>query len=315
MRKSRWNSYPIEFSPLFELQSKRSLARLLGSSVAGLKRIAAHKNNYIKFNANPGTSSERPIQEPLPWLKCIHVRLLDLLRRIQPPDYLKSGVRGNSIVSNAEVHALNTRGFKFDIKKFYPNVTRAHIFDCFYNTFRMASDVADLLTDLCVVDGHLPTGSVMSADLAFYANLKMFEKLARIAEEEKLAMTLWVDDITVSGSGACRQICNRMTSVVESHGFRCHKKVYFNPSIPFEVTGVLIHNGQMQIPNRRHKKLQTRLQELDSAANDQEFEKIAQSALGIMECMDQIQKRFAVRKCTLRKEYIAAVERQYVESS
>lgn len=155
MRKSRWNSYPIELSPLFELRSKRNLARLLGRSVADLNRIAAHKGNYIKFHANAGTSSGRPIQEPLPWLKCIHVRLLDLLRRIHPPIYLKSGVRGESIVSNAEVHVSNARGFKFDIKKFYPSVTRAHIFDCFYNMFKMSPDVADLLTDLCVVENMI----------------------------------------------------------------------------------------------------------------------------------------------------------------
>ena len=120
MKRSRWSSYPLEQSPLFRLQSKKKLAELLGLELRELVQLAAIKENYIKFTSVSSSGRPRDIQQPLPRLNRIHVRLFDLLRRIQPPAYLKSGVRGESQITNAAAHVNDSRGFKFDIKNFFP---------------------------------------------------------------------------------------------------------------------------------------------------------------------------------------------------
>lgn len=307
MRRSRWGAYPLQTSPLYGLRSKRKLAELIGIDVRALKRIARKKNNYIKFTANRGSEKERAIQAPLPRLAQIHSRVFELLRRIKPPHYLKSGVPGESQITNASVHILNERGFKFDIRQFFPNVKRSHVFGCFYSLFDMSPDVADLLTDLCIVDGALPTGSTLSGDLAFMSNWSMFNKLSAVADEFELNMTVYVDDITVTGMLATRQVYRRMISVVESHGFICHKEVFFRPHRVKTITGVAIQDGKMKLPNRRHKKIHERFLDLDNAANEEEFITTARSVIGMMEAADQVIPKFQIRKKSLRQE-IAVLE-------
>jgi len=301
-KQRRWGSYPLVQSPLYRLGSKRKLASVLGTDVKSLNRLTKQRENYVRFVINKGTVKEREIQYPKPWLNTIHHRIFDLLRRIEPPKYLKSGCKGESQITNAGAHLNSHRGFKFDIKRFYPSVKRTHVFSCFYKQFEMSPDVADLLSDVCTTDDALPTGSVLSGDLAFIANLPIFSKLAAIADEFAANITVYVDDITVTGELATREIYNRMISVVESHGFGCHKEVFFKPSGAKEITGVLILENEMLLPNRRHKKLHNRFIDLDGACTDEQFIQVARSVVGMMESADQIRPRYAVRKTALRRE-------------
>lgn len=122
-------------------------------------------------------------------------------------------------------------------------------------------------------------------------------------------MTVYVDDFTVTGELATREIYNRMISVVESHGFACHKEVFFRPSGAKEITGVLILENEMLLPNRRHKKLHDRFIDLDGVRTDEQFIQVARSVVGMMESSDQIRPRYAIRKRALRREIAAIASR------
>ena len=305
LKRSRWNSYCLEQSPFYGLRSKRKLTELLKVDLRRLRRIAANRDSYIIFTTNGGTAKEREIQHPHSDLAIVHSRLFDLLRRIHRPEYLKSGVRGESQITNAHAHNNPYRGFKFDIQSFYPSVTRSHVFSCFYHMFQMSPDVADLLADICTVDDKLPTGSQLSGDMAFLANWQMFSKLEAIAIELELNFTVYVDDITVSGKNATRRILDQMVSVVKSHGYRCHKEVIFRSDGVKEVTGIILANGSLRLPHRRHQRLYHRLQDLDRSRQDIDFVKVARSVIGMMEAIDQIHPRYEIRKRQLRQEIAA----------
>lgn len=302
LKRSRWPSYPLQSSPLFRLQSKRKLAELLCVELGALRVLQASPDNYIRFAIHHPEKKPREIQQPKSRLSAVHGRIFDLMRRIEPPSYLKSGVRGQSQITNAQEHLNDHQGFKFDIRSFFPSVKRSHVFACFYRTFQMSPDVADILADICTADAHVPTGSILSGELAFFANYPMFEEMNRLAEHAGATFTVYVDDITVSGLGASRLLCHRMRSVASKHGYKTHKLKYFRPGRPREVTGVVIRDAQMRIPNRRHLKLYRRFQEMDASVGTTDFPRVGRSVLGMMEAANQIAPCFRARRKSLRAE-------------
>lgn len=305
MRKSKWAAYPISQSPLYGLRSKKRLAAVLNVKPPELKRLTDDDRNYHQFVNRPGTDKARSIQCPNPRLKAVHGRLFDLIRRIAPPDYLQSNVSGRSIRTNAGVHLERNQecGFSFDIRAFYPSVKRSYVFDCFYNLFNMESDVADLLADICTFNGHLPTGSPLSGDLAFIANFSMFEKLNALAREFELEFSLYVDDITVTGDRASRDALTQMIGIVVSHGYKCHKIRTHSPGLPRRITGVIVTSAGLRAPNRQHERLHSRLESLtlaEASLDPAEILSASNSVLGSMESIDQIQPQFFNGKKKIR---------------
>jgi hypothetical protein len=65
---------------------------------------------------------------------------------------------------------------------------------------KCSPDVAEILAQICTCNGHIPTGSRISMPLAFWANHKMFDELKNIADTFEVTMTVYVDDITFTGS-------------------------------------------------------------------------------------------------------------------
>lgn len=70
----------------------------------------------------------RKIQKPLEKLELVHTRIASLLSRIALPEYLHSGKKKCSNVTNAKAHLNNEKMMTTDIKAFFPSTTRGMIF-------------------------------------------------------------------------------------------------------------------------------------------------------------------------------------------
>lgn len=246
-------TYPIDQSRLYRCPSKKKLADLLGTDRAKLIALTKDPTAYRVFIRRTN-GKERVIEEPRGELRRVHDRLLLLLSRVEPPSYLHSGVKRRSYISNARQHISGGRILKTDLAKFYPSTTHQQVFVGFLREFCCAGDVARLLADLCTYQGHVPTGSPISMPAAFFAHKQAFDALHRRMLGQGISMTVYVDDITLSGDSLIRRDFCPIKKTFAAAGMRVHKTKFFGAE-PASVTGVIVKGDEILLPNRRHQRI------------------------------------------------------------
>ena len=250
-------------SSLYKLKTKRKLADLLQVNIPELKLATADVGNYVVFEQEGKSGKARTIQHPKDSQKNIHCRIASLLCRIELPEYLHSGRKKHSHITNAKAHTGNKKVLTTDIKSFFPSTTRKMVFNFFYNIMQCSSDVADLLASICTYNGHIPTGSQLSMPLAFWANIRMFEQLNNLANKHDVIMTVYVDDLTFSGDSINRHFLSVIKKIIVSNGHISHpdKTKLFEKSDVKVITGVAIKCDDVAITNKQHKLIYESLEQ------------------------------------------------------
>jgi len=129
--RSRLKRYPINQSPLYKLRNRRKLASIFNLKISDLEALVKRNDNYRIFRIGKETKKTRTVEVPKPKLDRLHHRLFVLLSRIEPPDYLHSGVKGRSYVTNAKSHLHAHELAKVDIVQFFPSTKGWHVFNFF----------------------------------------------------------------------------------------------------------------------------------------------------------------------------------------
>ena len=260
--KSMLKRYPLNQSPLYRLRGKGQFASVLGITFAESTQLA-ESNSYRVFD----NQKNREIQHPTGRLKVIHGRIAALLKRIELPDYVVSQ-KGRSYVDNARMHVGPTPLVKTDVSKFYPSTTHAMVWRMFSKFFECADDIAGQLADICCYSQrHLPTGSPLSGYVAFFASQPMFDEVNDRAVASGCLMTLFVDDIAISGERANKQLLTQVRHVVRDHGHRTKNKksLTFAATAVKTVTGVVVTAAEVKLPNRRHRAIHAARRQLSTA--------------------------------------------------
>ena len=299
-------TYALDQCPLYKATSRKRLAQdVFNVDLPFLERLAANEGNFRVFTIKRG-EKERQVEVPKVVLERIHRRLFSLLERIKKPDYLHSGVRGRSYISNAKVHVGAVPLVKLDLKKFYPSVDGARVFRFFSGTLRCSPDVAALLTRLCTFENHVPTGSCVSQLLAFYAAKPMFDELHALAAGAGLRDSCYVDDLTWSGLGATPAFLWKAKQVVHRHGFAHHKDRCFAALDQKLVTGVLLDGDRIAVLPSKEFDLWRRIHALGTF-EPHERVVAANSLIGTAVAAGQIEARFLRRLLRLRRLRAAAI--------
>lgn len=241
-------SYAIDQCRLYKVTSPIDLAKRLYSTEDTLNQLARGSGNYKVWENKKGRTIEQPV-EPL---QILHARIHSLLSRIETPDYLHSAIKGRSYISNAKTHIEGGNLIKVDVKKFFQSVPKQNVYRFFRDKLKCADHAASLLADLLTINGHLPTGSSSSPIMSYYAFKDMFDEIQSLAERYELKMTCYVDDLTLSGSNATRKVLYEIRLIIAKHKLRSHKVRFFPNRRAKIVTGVVVHNGEVRLPNRRH---------------------------------------------------------------
>ena len=280
-------NYKLEQSPLFRLSNKSKLADLL----------KINKKTLLKLSKNPPYNSfykDRNINEPKKNLKKVQSRLKDILARIETPHWLFSGKKGVSYIDNASYHKDSPYVVTCDIASFYPNCKKEKVFQIFKYHFKMADDVAWVLTDLLCFKGSLPIGSPSSQIVAFWAYRPTFERVYQKISSFGGKISLYVDDISISSEkpipkNIVQEIDFELRKV--GHKIKPSKTKRYGKCDFKLITGSAISpNGVLKIPNKRRKKLINSFQ-------DNEISK--QSIVGQIRAGQMIEKNYC--KETLRK--------------
>jgi len=252
---SNHKKYSIVESPFYKLGSKKRLLELLCISKEELRTAVQDEGNYIVFDQMRKQGKPRTIQHPKGNHKKIHSRVANLLVRIDVPEYLHSGRKRHSHVTNANQHLGCKRVLSTDISAFFQSTTRAMVFSFFYNLLKCSSDVADILSYICTYNSHIPTGSQLSMPLAFWSNYRMFDQLSALSSKHNATMTVYVDDITFSGESINRLFLSTVLKIISSNGQQAHsrKTKIFKKNDIKVITGVVIKGTQISITNKQNK--------------------------------------------------------------
>jgi RNA-directed DNA polymerase len=299
----KFTTYEAKRSPLFGLENKRRLAELLSidPSLLALGKSGV-TSQYRRFTDG---DSGRFITEPIQKLLQIHRRLLNLLKRIEIPEYLHSARKGRSYKSNAASHIGGHNVLKIDVKKFYPSVTFSYVHDFFRTTLQCAPDVATILAKLCTVETgrgvHLATGSCLSPLLSFMVNRKMFDRLETLCLSNGCTFTLYVDDITVSGANATGSLLTMLACEIKRHGYDYHKIQRFEGNAAL-VTGAIVGKERLALPRVRAKKIRALREQLPSLAGAEKSQVLARLIGSLCEA-EQIDTRYKAQRHATLSEY------------
>ena len=189
---------------------------------------------------------------------------------------------------------------KIDVKKFFPSVTRAAIFNFFDGPMKCRRDVAGVLADILTFEARLPTGSAASPIIAFYAFQPMFDEIAQLAATYGLTMTCYVDDMTLSGARANKGVLFEMHKIIARHGLKSHKAHVFAGAQPKVVTGVCNTPAGPRVPNKLHLKIKMGFESLSTATTPNAKKEALRPLLGRLEAAGQIDPTFRARAITVR---------------
>jgi hypothetical protein len=299
-------TYPLDQCPLYKLSGRKRLAQdVFNVDLLFLERLAANNGNFRVFTIKQG-ESDRQVEVPKVVLERIHRRLFNLLERIEKPDYLHSGVRGRSYITNAKVHLGAVPLVKLDLKKFYPSIDGARVSRFFTETMRCSPDVAALLTRLCTFNNHVPTGSCVSQLLAFFAAKPLLDELHVLAASVGVRDTCYVDDLTWSGDGATPAFLWAAKQVVHRHGFKYHKDRCFEARDQKLVTGVMLDGDRIALLPSKEFDLWKNTQALGGVEPQERIIAI-NSLIGSAVAAGQIEARFLRRLQRLRLMKAAAI--------
>lgn len=280
-------------SKLKNLKSKKILADLLGVSPQQLRKIAFEtKAFYNVFTL--GTTKPRQVEEPIKALRRIHDRLKILLQVLPLPEYMHSGRKGRSYISNGRIHVGSKSFATMDITAFYKSCSRARVKRFFISDLCMSSDVAEVLSKLVTFEDFLPTGSPISQLLAFWSNSDLFDEANAIAQKCGYTFGQYVDDLGFSSSATevHTTIHLEINRVLQRGGLKLKRKKirYARHGRGIEMTGTFVTaNGEMKAPHKLLKKLFTSLNQVGRDVKRLD-EKSISSSIGVLRSIRSVEK-------------------------
>lgn len=268
--------YPIENSPLYRLRNRRRLAEFLNLPKNYFKE--KHTYCYNEFSRpKPNGGGERHFTVPPEDLKGIQKRICNLFKRIITPEWVMSGKKSCSYITNAEAHLRHRFVKTMDISKFYDSAQQGRIYQMFSQTFKMASDIAWIMTELVTYNGTLPTGSPSSQLVIYWAYCDMFQRIKELSEEYNCYFSLYVDDMTFSSDFPIKTILrDKVSDVLRKHGLSAKsKKDHYYQANDFKVvTGVGIKKGKKIVLNSKRKQIIELYSKCKKDSNIYEIEKL-----------------------------------------
>ena len=288
----RDKSYAIDQCALYRCGTKKKLLRLLQTTPTKLAELKAAESLYFRMEKPKKSGGVRIVYAPRYDLKRIQARLSELLMRVEAPPYLMSPVRGRSNIDNAAIHRDAPAHRLIDIEDFYPSCTAAKAAWFFGKVLRCPPDVVAILVWLTTREGALPQGSPASPILAFLSYRDMWDEIDRIASRDGNRLTVYVDDVTLSGEVVLGRTLWDIKQTLQKHGHKTKaSKEESRLRAPVAVTGVILRDGALLLPNIQHRKRHELRKALERMSEGPDRLKVEAAVAGHDETERQIAKR------------------------
>ena len=222
------------------------------------------RKHYRSFPLKKKDGTKRDIDTPRTYLKVIQWWILDnILNRVPIADNVFGFVVGRSAVQNAEYHLGAKHVLNVDIRQFFPSITIDQV-RAIFCSLGYEDSVAEMLSELCCLDGRVPQGAPTSPAIANLVLRELDTKLSGLADMTDYRYSRYADDLTFSSqSWIENDFLNLVQKAVEDAGFELKpEKTRFSGSEGrMEVTGVVI-NEKTQPTRVWRKRTRARLHRL-----------------------------------------------------
>ena len=278
--KRKSEIHALENSPFYRIGRQVDLVPLTGCNLKTIKVLARDRAKHYWRKEQRIGEKLRSIACPVGTLRTLHEELQSHLNRIKQPAYLYSPRRGHTARRNAGLHETSAQIAKLDIRQFYPSTTSEHVFRFFRHRMDMVDDVAGLLTKLCTIDGRLPFGSPLSPVLCTLVHRDLFDQIALYCQSLSLVMSLWVDDITISGERVSTKVLWTIRQMIHAKGLKSHKAQLRYTHLGAIITGHYLHPTGMSAANKHHLGVRDAMAALDLTPNSPERLRLLHSLIG-----------------------------------
>lgn len=223
------------------LKSPKGFARRLGIPLDRLEGLQVGVGDHYSTWIRKG-KKDRTFHVPGGLLREFQARFHNTyLREIVWPKSIRA-VPGSSIVDNARPHVSGKILLRLDLKDFFPSTTHGMVLKALKEKLGCSPPVASLITRLTTLHGSLPLGTSTSPGLANLCLIDLAEHVERVCLRHGCSMTIWCDDITVSGD--CPQAAvEEIVRLVHKSGYSvsCRKKELVGRSRKQQVTGIVVN--------------------------------------------------------------------------
>lgn len=178
---------------------------------------------YNEFSRQTGGKT-RQISEPEPRLKKLQSRIAKHLSCIQPEAYLFCPAKGRNYIDNARFHSGSRMIRSLDIRKYFPSTTEENVYHFFRSVMLCGKNIAHALAKIATHNGRLPLGSPLSPILAHYTHYDVWEGISSICVSNGLKLSIYADDVTVSGHYVSERLFWEIKKIIFSSGLRYHKE-------------------------------------------------------------------------------------------
>lgn len=265
-------------SILYKVSTKRKLARILGIPLPDLRHIVQIAQNGSKtlYRLDAVKGSGRTIEKPLSCLRPLQQKIGDGLKQVEFPDFLKSS-KGKRIQDHVSVHLSNDEILCLDVRKYYPSTKLKLVGSFFKKQMRCSPDVSAQLAALTTYDGYLPTGASTSPALSFCSHFKMWLEIEKIVRAHDCRMTLYADDLNISGTSISPSLEWAIERKLRSHSLALNywkRRMYRSKKrdARIESCGIICDrvNGGLAAPSRIYQMISRDRKELRGQEKDEQ---------------------------------------------
>lgn len=232
--------------------SVNKLAFKIGISRQVLEDVARNKTSHYKPFVKSevkkdGSIKERKIDNPDRAIRQIQKRINKTI--LQPycnklPPYTTGSIKSRSIKDNAAPHVGKQAVLAIDITNCFPSINSSNVYAVYKNVFHCSPPVASLLTKLTTYGDRIPQGAPTSPGLCNIILEPLAAKLNKIADNNNLSFTQYVDDLTFSGSeDSLLKIKSSVMSEIQKSGFQINikKLQMFRANERMAITGLVVN--------------------------------------------------------------------------
>ena len=142
-----------------------------------------------------------------------------------------------------------------DISDFFPSIQH-------YRVTRLFTDrgfpktVAKFITRLCTYKKSIPQGAPTSTQIARIIMTPMYCRIENLFRDTPLNITIWVDDIAISGPTSVRNRVQKIKDIVQNSGFSINNnKIRFMPDTEEQCAlGIRVDHGKLEPDSEFMKK-------------------------------------------------------------
>lgn len=242
------------------IKSKKHLLSVIKTNPLRLEYILENIDKFyysfdiVKINKETGEPKldkegnikKRKINSSTEELKKIQKRISNYIKSISKlPDYFYGGVKKRDNIKNAKYHQGNKYIFTTDLKDFFPSISYKQVYQILIE-LDFAPDIARIITKLTTKNFQIPQGVPTSTLLANLVFRKTGDKIFRIAKENHLKFSIFVDDLTISSPKDFKSLTLDIIDILKKDGYRIsHDKTFYKTDKP-QVTGIRVYNDKIK---------------------------------------------------------------------